>query len=111
MATGMLTREDLKGEVAAGTIDTVVAAMVDMQGRLVGKRFHAQFFADSGHEETDGCNYLLGVDIELEPVHGYKATSWEKGYGDLTPDRWSYAAGRRSACLGARGRPQGLVGG
>jgi glutamine synthetase len=88
MATGMLTLEDLKREIAGGTIDTVVAAMVDMQGRLIGKRFHAQFFADSGQEETHGCNYLLGVDIEMEPVPGYKATSWEKGYGDfvLKPD-------------------------
>jgi len=88
MANGMLSLGDLKREIAAGTIDTVVAAMVDMQGRLIGKRFHAQFFADSGHEETHGCNYLLGVDIEMEPVPGYKATSWEKGYGDfvLKPD-------------------------
>jgi glutamine synthetase len=88
MATGMLTLDDLKREISAGTIDTVVAAMVDLQGRLIGKRFHAQFFADSGHEETHGCNYLLGVDIEMEPVPGYKATSWEKGYGDfvLKPD-------------------------
>jgi len=88
MATGMLTLDDLKREIAAGTIDTVVAAMVDLQGRLIGKRFHAQFFAESGHEETHGCNYLLGVDIEMEPVPGYKATSWEKGYGDfvLKPD-------------------------
>jgi glutamine synthetase len=88
MAHGMLSLGDLKREIAAGTIDTVVAAMVDMQGRLIGKRFHAQFFAESGHEETHGCNYLLGVDIEMEPVPGYKATSWEKGYGDfvLKPD-------------------------
>ncbi len=88
MAAGMLTLEDLKREIAAGGIDTVVAAMVDMQGRLVGKRFHAEYFADAGHEETHGCNYLLGVDIEMEPVPGYKATSWEKGYGDfvLKPD-------------------------
>jgi glutamine synthetase len=88
MSYGMLSLGDLKREIAAGTIDTVVAAMVDMQGRLIGKRFHAQFFADSGHEETHGCNYLLGVDIEMEPVPGYKATSWEKGYGDfvLKPD-------------------------
>ena len=88
MANGMLSLGDLKREIAAGTIDTVVAAMVDMQGRLIGKRFHAQFFAESGHEETHGCNYLLGVDIEMEPVPGYKATSWEKGYGDfvLKPD-------------------------
>jgi glutamine synthetase len=88
MTNGMLTLDQLKQEVAAGTIDTVVAAMVDMQGRLIGKRFHAGFFADGGHEETHGCNYLLGVDIEMEPVPGYKATSWEKGYGDfvLKPD-------------------------
>jgi len=88
MAIGMLTFDDLKREIAAGTIDTVIAAMVDLQGRLIGKRFHGQFFVDGGHEETHGCNYLLGVDIEMEPVPGYKATSWERGYGDfvLKPD-------------------------
>ena len=88
MSEGMLTLEQLKAEVAAGAIDTVVAAMVDLQGRLVGKRFHAKYFVDGGHEETHACNYLLGVDIEMEPVPGYKATSWEKGYGDfvLKPD-------------------------
>ncbi|WP_421696152.1 glutamine synthetase family protein [Aestuariivirga sp.] len=88
MTEGMLTLEQLKAEVKAGTIDTVVAAMVDLQGRLIGKRFHAKFFAEGGYEETHGCNYLLGVDIEMEPVPGYKATSWEKGYGDfvLKPD-------------------------
>jgi glutamine synthetase len=84
MAAGMLTFEELKREIAAGTIDTVIAAMVDLQGRLVGKRFHAEYFADSGHEETHGCNYLLGVDIEMEPVPGYKAASWDLGYGDFT---------------------------
>jgi glutamine synthetase len=88
MTTGMLTLAELKKEVAAGSIDTVVAAMVDLQGRLIGKRFHAEFFVNGGYEETHGCNYLLGVDIEMEPVPGYKATSWEKGYGDfvLKPD-------------------------
>jgi glutamine synthetase len=88
MTTGMLTLAELTKEVAAGTIDTVVAAMVDLQGRLIGKRFHAEFFVNGGYEETHGCNYLLGVDIEMEPVPGYKATSWEKGYGDfvLKPD-------------------------
>ena len=97
MATGMLSLGDLKREIAAGTIDTVVAAMVDMQGRLIGKRFHAEFFADGGHEETHGCNYLLGVDIEMEPVPGYKATSWEQGYGDfvLKPDRRTEPAAAR----------------
>ena len=88
MSSGMLSLEQLKAEVKAGTIDTVVAAFVDMQGRLIGKRFHAQYFVDGGYEETHACNYLLGVDIEMEPVPGYKATSWEKGYGDfvLKPD-------------------------
>jgi glutamine synthetase len=88
MANGMMTLNELKAEVKAGTIDTVVAALVDMQGRLIGKRFQAQYFVDGAYEETHGCNYLLGVDIEMEPVPGYKATSWEKGYGDfvLKPD-------------------------
>ncbi len=88
MSTGMLSLSQLKAEVKAGRIDTVVVAMVDMQGRLLGKRFHAQFFVDGGYEETHACNYLLAADIEMEPVPGYKATSWEKGYGDfvLKPD-------------------------
>ncbi|MBL8906841.1 MAG: glutamine synthetase [Rhizobiales bacterium] len=88
MTTGMLTLGELKKEVSAGKIDTVLACMVDMQGRLIGKRFHAQYFADGAYEETHGCNYLLGDDIEMEPVPGYKAVSWNKGYGDfvLKPD-------------------------
>src|SRR4026208_1012922 len=97
MANGMLSLADLKREIAAGTIDTVVAAMAGMQGRLVATRFHARSFADSGHEETHGCNYLLGVDIEMEPVPGYKATSWEQGYGDfvLKPDLATPRRGHR----------------
>ena len=78
------TFDDLKQDVAAGRIDTVLACLVDMQGRLMGKRFHAQFFVESGWEETHGCNYLLATDLEMETVAGYKATSWEKGYGDYT---------------------------
>lgn len=82
------TFDDLKKDVAEGRIDTVLACMVDMQGRLMGKRFHAQFFVDSGWKETHSCNYLLATDMEMETVSGYKATSWEKGYGDyaLKPD-------------------------
>ena len=85
---GNLSFEDLKREVKAGNIDTVVAAFPDMQGRLMGKRFHAQYFADGAYEETHGCNYLLTVDVEMEPVPGYKAASWSKGYGDfvIKPD-------------------------
>jgi glutamine synthetase len=85
---GNLAFEDLKRDVKAGNIDTVVAAFPDMQGRLMGKRFHAQYFADGAYEETHGCNYLLADDIDMEPVPGYKAASWSKGYGDfvLKPD-------------------------
>jgi len=78
------TFDDLKIDVAAGRIDTVVAAQVDMQGRLMGKRFQAEYFVESAWKETDSCNYLLATDMEMETVSGYKSTSWEKGYGDYT---------------------------
>ena len=83
-----LTFQALQQAVQAGTVDTVLACMVDMQGRLVGKRFQAEYFLDSAHEETHCCNYLLADDIDMEPVPGYKAASWSKGYGDflLKPD-------------------------
>jgi glutamine synthetase len=85
---GMLTFEALKKAVAEGAIDTVVAAFPDMQGRLIGKRFQTEFFCGGAHEETHGCNYLLACDIDMEPVPGYKAASWQQGYGDfvLKPD-------------------------
>lgn len=86
--SGLLTLAELKAEVAAGRIDTVIVCFVDMQGRLVGKRCHAQFFIDGGYEETHACNYLLANDIDMELVPGYAATSWSSGYGDfvLKPD-------------------------
>jgi len=85
---GNLSFNDLKKAVAAGTIDTVIVAMVDMQGRLIGKRFQAEFFCDGAYEETHGCDYLLADDIDMEPVPGYAAASWDKGYGDfvMKPD-------------------------
>src|SRR5690606_40840198 len=86
-----LTFDALKKAVAAGEIDTVLVAIVDMQGRLMGKRFVAQHFVDSGWEETHCCNYLLAVDVEMFTVPGYKSAGWEKGYGDyvVKPDRKS----------------------
>lgn len=78
------TFEDLKKDVAEGRIDTVLAVQVDMQGRLMGKRFQAEYFVESAYEETHSCNYLLATDMEMETVSGYKATSWEAGYGDYT---------------------------
>jgi glutamine synthetase len=85
---GLLTLDDLKADFAAGKIDTVLVAMTDMPGQLVGKRFHAGYFLESGVEESHACDYLLANDIDMEPVPGYAATSWDKGYGDfvLKPD-------------------------
>jgi len=70
-----------------GSIDTVLVCMADMQGRLIGKRFHARFFIDSGGT-THACDYLLANDITMEPVPGYAAAGWQAGYGDfeLRPD-------------------------
>ncbi|MDO5896315.1 glutamine synthetase family protein [Agrobacterium sp. Azo12] len=82
--TATYTFDELKKDVTEGRIDTVLACLVDMQGRLMGKRFQAEFFVESAHEETHSCNYLLATDMEMETVAGYKATSWEKGYGDYT---------------------------
>ena len=81
---GMLTFDALKAAVAAGEIDTVVVAFADMAGQLVGKRFHAEHFVESAHEETHACCYLLANDIDMEPVPGYAAASWGQGYGDFT---------------------------
>ena len=83
-----MTLEELKRAVADGAIDTVIAAQTDMQGRLVGKRFQAEFFVDSAWEETHSCNYLLATDMEMIPVDGYRATGWRTGYGDyvMKPD-------------------------
>jgi glutamine synthetase len=85
---GNLTLEDLKAAVAKGDIDTVLVCGIDMQGRLMGKRFHAAFFVNGGYEETHCCNYLLTVDMEMNTVQGYKSSSWQTGYGDyvLKPD-------------------------
>ena len=86
---GMLTLEQLRVEVDEGTIDTVVLAFTDMQGRLQGKRLSAEFFLDEVTDHhAEGCNYLLAVDVEMNTVDGYAMSSWERGYGDfvLVPD-------------------------
>jgi len=86
----MPTLEELREDVAAGTVDTVIACFTDMQGRLMGKRLDAEFFLDeneAGHP-GEGCNYLLALEMEMDPVPGYAIASWERGYGDfgLRPD-------------------------
>jgi glutamine synthetase len=81
---GKLTLEQLRAGVGTGTIDTVVVAFTDMQGRLQGKRMHAEFFLDSVlRHGTEGCNYLLAVDVDMNTVAGYAISSWEGGYGDM----------------------------
>ena len=72
-----------------GTVDTVVAAFTDMQGRLFGKRIQVEYFLDDVTEHgIEGCNYLLALDMEMDPVPGYDMANWEKGYGDfaIVPD-------------------------
>jgi glutamine synthetase len=85
----MLTVEELRVAVEAGEIDTVLVAIVDMQGRLQGKRCAARYFLDEvlGHS-AEGCNYLMAVDVEMNPVSGFAMSSWERGYGDfvMKPD-------------------------
>ena len=80
--------EQLKADVKAGAIDTVLVAFPDMQGRLIGKRFRAEFFLEGAIDETHGCTYLLADDIDMEPVPGYEAANWGSGYGDfvMKPD-------------------------
>jgi glutamine synthetase len=83
----VLTLEELRSDAS---IDTVIMAFTDMQGRLLGKRLHRDFFfeqVDHGHG-TEGCNYLLALEMEMDPVPGYEIASWERGYGDfeLAPD-------------------------
>jgi glutamine synthetase len=79
-----LTVDRLRTLVSDGEVDTVVVAFPDMQGRLQGKRIHAQFFLDTVLEHgTEGCNYLLAVDVDMNTVAGYAISSWERGYGDM----------------------------
>jgi glutamine synthetase len=85
----MLTLDDLRKEAEEGTIDTVVTAFTDMQGRLFGKRIEVEFFLEEAASHgVEGCNYLLALDMEMEPVPGYEMANWEKGYGDfgIAPD-------------------------
>jgi glutamine synthetase len=84
-----MTLDELKADIAAGGIDTVLLAMTDMQGRLQGKRLTAPWFLQSVVDHgAEACNYLLAVDVDMNTVDGYEMSSWERGYGDfeLKPD-------------------------
>jgi glutamine synthetase len=86
----MLSLDELTKSVADGSIDTVIVAFTDMQGRLMGKRLHGEFFVEEhvADHGIEGCNYLLALDMEMDPIPGYGIASWEQGYGDfaLQPD-------------------------
>ena len=82
----MLSADELRGLVANGEVDTVVVAFTDMQGRLMGKRLHAEFFVEEvldAEHAVEGCNYLLALEMEMDPVPGYEIASWDQGYGDF----------------------------
>jgi glutamine synthetase len=82
--TRFLTLDTLRQRIEDDEIDTVVLAFTDMQGRLQGKRLHGRYFLDVVVEHgTEGCNYLLSVDIDMNTVDGYAMSSWERGYGDM----------------------------
>lgn len=87
--SGLLSLEELRQHVQLGAVETVILAFTDHYGRLMGKRFDAQFFLDEGSDHgTHACNYLLTTDAEMEPVPGYEYANWELGYGDfhMIPD-------------------------
>jgi glutamine synthetase len=82
--SGPLGIDDLRRLIDAGDVDTVVVAFTDMQGRLQGKRIHARFFLDHVLDHgTEGCNYLMAVDVDMKTVDGYAISSWSTGYGDM----------------------------
>src|SRR3954462_6607257 len=84
-----MTLDELRSAVHAGEIDTVLLAIVDMQGRLQAKRLTAtHFLSEVVPNNAEGCNYLLAVDVEMNTVEGYSMSSWERGYGDfvMVPD-------------------------
>ncbi|MGO9873582.1 MAG: glutamine synthetase family protein [Acidimicrobiia bacterium] len=83
---GMLTDAELHDDIANGVIDTVLVAFPDLQGRLVGKRVTGHYWAEqmhNGREPVHACNYLLAVDVDMNPLSGYQFANWEQGYGDV----------------------------
>ena len=91
-----MTYNELKAKISKQEVDTVLVCMVDMQGRLMGKRFHAEAFLEIAESETHCCNYLLATDLEMATPDGYASTSWSAGYGDyvmqpdLSPYEWCH---------------------
>ena len=72
------SQEQLAEATEAGHIDTVVLAFTDHYGRLMGKRLDAEFFLGDP-SGTHACDYLLTVDMEMEPVDGFAFSNWDLG--------------------------------
>lgn len=83
-AVGMLTRAQLTEAIRSGEIDTVIVALCDMQGRLMGKRLTGQYFLDHADDGAHFCVYLLGTDMEMNTPQGFPSMGWKQGYGDWT---------------------------
>src|ERR1043166_6225701 len=85
--------KQLTSQIRSGAIDTVITAVPDVYGRLVGKRFDGNYFLKQvANHGTHGCSYLLTVNIEMDPLDGFKLANWDKGFGDfaLRPDLSSW---------------------
>jgi len=83
---GMIAKDEIERLIKDGEIDTILMVLTDLQGRLVGKRLTGDFFLNDildGEGVIHACNYLLAIDMEMEPVPGYAYASWDTGYGDL----------------------------
>jgi glutamine synthetase len=83
---GRITPDELERAIRSGAVDTVIVAITDMQGRLMGKRVTGGFFLESARHGTHFCTYLLGTDMEMTTPAGYRLTNWETGYGDWLAD-------------------------
>ncbi|HYH81610.1 MAG TPA: glutamine synthetase family protein [Longimicrobium sp.] len=87
---GRISLDELERAIRGGEIDTVVNAVTDMQGRLMGKRITGEFFLENGRHGTHFCTYLMATDMEMATPPGYALANWESGYGDWLADPdWS----------------------
>ena len=86
MDKGRLDAAGIERLIVDGAIDTVLMVFPDQQGRFMGKRVTGDFFRDDilhGEGAIHACNYLIAVDMEMEPLPGYQYANWDTGYGDL----------------------------
>jgi len=76
--------DQLEADIREGTIDTVIVAFSDHQGRLVGKRTDGEFYLDVvAKDGTENCDYLIACDLDDTPIPGFSWASYDQGYGDM----------------------------